>query len=90
MRQEILPRDPSKICEHSIRGICTLEEARIPHTLEEIGLIMGITRERIRQIQDKALRKLRHPKRAYKLKPFYIESLTNKREDRQPFETFGG
>jgi len=40
------------------------------HTLEEVGRSFNVTRERIRQIESKALRKLRHPTRALKLKPF--------------------
>jgi RNA polymerase primary sigma factor len=40
------------------------------HTLEEVGKSFNVTRERIRQIESKALRKLRHPSRAKKLKPF--------------------
>jgi RNA polymerase primary sigma factor len=40
------------------------------HTLEEVGRSFNVTRERIRQIESKALRKLRHPSRAMKLKPF--------------------
>jgi RNA polymerase primary sigma factor len=40
------------------------------HTLEEVGRLHNVTRERIRQIESKALRKLRHPSRAAKLKPF--------------------
>jgi len=40
------------------------------HTLEEVGRSFNVTRERIRQIESKALRKLRHPSRAKKLKPF--------------------
>ena len=40
------------------------------HTLEEVGRSFNVTRERIRQIESKALRKLRHPSRATKLKPF--------------------
>jgi RNA polymerase primary sigma factor len=40
------------------------------HTLEEVGKSFNVTRERIRQIESKALRKLRHPSRAKKLRPF--------------------
>ena len=43
------------------------------HTLEEVGKQFKVTRERIRQIEAKALRKLRHPSRAKKLKDFLIE-----------------
>ena len=41
------------------------------HTLEEVGQIFGVTRERIRQIENKAIRKLRHLSRAKKIKDFY-------------------
>ena len=41
------------------------------HTLEEVGQIFSVTRERIRQIENKAIRKLRHPSRAKKIKDFY-------------------
>ena len=41
------------------------------HTLEEVGQIFGVTRERIRQIENKAIRKLRHPSRAKRIRDFY-------------------
>ena len=41
-----------------------------PHTLEEVGKEFDVTRERIRQIESKALRKLRHPSRSKKLRDF--------------------
>lgn len=41
-------------------------------TLEQVGQIMGVTRERIRQIEAKALKKLCHPTRSRILRPFYI------------------
>ena len=43
----------------------------IDHSLEEIGQRLDVTRERIRQIENKAIRKLRHPSRAKKIKDFY-------------------
>jgi RNA polymerase primary sigma factor len=41
-----------------------------PMTLEEVGKEFNVTRERIRQIEAKALRKLRHPSRSRKLKDY--------------------
>jgi len=41
-----------------------------PHTLEEVGRKFGVTRERIRQIEAGALRKLRHPRRIRRLKGY--------------------
>ena len=46
-----------------------IEDGRA-YTLEEVGKKFGVTRERIRQIESKALRKLRHPSRSKKLKDF--------------------
>lgn len=46
-----------------------LDDGR-PRTLEEVGKVFNVTRERIRQIEAKALRKLRHPSRSKKLKDY--------------------
>ncbi len=46
-----------------------LDDGR-PRTLEEVGKVFNVTRERIRQIEAKALRKLRHPSRSKKIKDF--------------------
>ena len=43
------------------------------HTLEEVGKRFNVTRERIRQIEAKALRKLRHPSRSKKLKDYLVD-----------------
>jgi RNA polymerase primary sigma factor len=47
-----------------------------PRTLEEVGSVFNVTRERVRQIEAKALRKMRHPTRARELKNFVEWSLT--------------
>ncbi len=44
-----------------------------PKTLEDVGKVFGVTRERIRQIEAKALRKLRHPSRRRKLQDYLAE-----------------
>ena len=45
-------------------------EMNTDHTLEEVGKQFDVTRERIRQIEAKALRKLKHPSRSDKLRSF--------------------
>ena len=47
-----------------------------PRTLEEVGSVFNVTRERVRQIEAKALRKMRHPTRARELKAFVDWSLS--------------
>ena len=55
--------------EKVIRLRFGLDDGKV-RTLEEVGKVFDVTRERIRQIEAKALRKLRHPKRSDKLKDF--------------------
>ena len=68
----------------SVLGTLTLREAKVlrmrfgidmntDHTLEEVGKQFDVTRERIRQIEAKALRKLRHPSRAEQVQSFLEE-----------------
>ncbi len=70
---------------HEILASLTPREAKVlrmrfgidmntDHTLEEVGKQFDVTRERIRQIEAKALRKLRHPSRATYLKSFLDEN----------------
>ena len=53
-------------CNPAIGGI----GMNTDHTLEEVGQQFSVTRERIRQIEAKALRKLKHPSRSRKLRSF--------------------
>lgn len=48
-----------------------------PRTLEEVGSVFNVTRERVRQIEAKALRKMRHPTRSRELKPFMEWNVSN-------------
>jgi RNA polymerase primary sigma factor len=58
--------------EHVLRLRFGLDDGR-PRTLEEVGHEFGLTRERIRQIESHALRKLRHPSRSRKLREYVSE-----------------
>ena len=64
MLSTLTPREAKVLCMRFGLGMNT------DHTLEEVGKQFDVTRERIRQIEAKALRKLRHPSRADKLKSF--------------------
>jgi RNA polymerase primary sigma factor len=55
-------------------------ETGYAHTLEEVGNVFHVTRERVRQIEAKALRKLRHPRRSRKLKGFLSWDLSDNRK----------
>ena len=59
-------------CHASLRSsaIAISIGINIDHTLEEVGQQFSMTRERIRQIEAKALRKLKHPSRSRKLRSF--------------------
>ena len=70
-----------KDATHEVLAGLTAREAKVlrmrfgidmntDHTLEEVGKQFDVTRERIRQIEAKALRKLRHPSRSEQLKSF--------------------
>ncbi len=85
-RQEISPAEAvinlnlQELTEHVLRTLTPREEKVIKmrfgvgegseHTLEEVGQNFAVTRERIRQIEVKALRKLRHPSRSQRLRSF--------------------
>ncbi|HNC74029.1 MAG TPA: sigma factor-like helix-turn-helix DNA-binding protein, partial [Elusimicrobiota bacterium] len=53
-------------------GASTAASTGYPRTLEELGRIFSVTRERVRQIEAKAIRKLRHPSRSRFLRE-YVE-----------------
>ena len=65
--------DVMKILNHREREILRLRYGLTDgdaYTLEEVGRIFSVTRERVRQIESKALRKLRHPSRSKSLRAF--------------------
>ena len=51
-----------------------LTDRRVPESLHEVGRVHGVTRESIRRVEARALRKLRHPSRAKYLRPYYEDS----------------
>ncbi|MBA7714776.1 RNA polymerase sigma factor RpoD [subsurface metagenome] len=55
-------------------------EDEIPRTLEEVGKEFNLTRDRIRQIEGKALRKLRHPRLSRRLKDYLDETISKQGE----------
>ncbi len=52
----------------------------VPRTLEDVGKVFRVTRERVRQIEAKALKKLRHPARSRKLRSFLDMAIASERE----------
>ncbi len=71
LRQQLIDTlntlDPRE--EMVLRRRYGLDDGR-PRTLEDVGKEFGVTRERVRQIESKALRKLRHPSRSKRLKDY--------------------
>jgi RNA polymerase primary sigma factor len=83
----------SMLKEEMNSALCTLTEREkkilvlrfgindgVPRTLEEVGNIFKVTRERVRQIEAKALKKLRHPTRSRRLRTFLDMTLAHQRE----------
>jgi len=81
--EDIICRDMLKVYLKEVLDTLTEREKMIliyrfglyghkPETLEEVGKRFNITRERVRQIENKALRKLRHPSRSRKIRDFLI------------------
>lgn len=73
----VKPDPPRRTCLRMRFGI----GMNTDHTLEEVGQQFSVTRERIRQIEAKALRKLKHPSRSRKLRSFWITVKVRARSD---------
>ena len=81
LEQSVYETERTKAIDNALElltpGECKVIEMRMgvgkanrEHTLEEVGKVFGVTRDRIRQIEAKALRKLRHPRRGENLREF--------------------
>lgn len=64
--EELTPREAQVL-----RMRFGLQDSR-EYTLEEVGQLLNISREQVRQVEDKAIRKMRHPKYAKRIREFYI------------------
>jgi RNA polymerase primary sigma factor len=79
--EDVLAADRQRVTEEALRSLSEREATILrmrfglppydqEYTLEEIGQKLRVTRERIRQIEAKAIKKLRHPSRAHALRSF--------------------
>jgi RNA polymerase sigma factor (sigma-70 family) len=76
--EEVYKKDVARLIKEALDGVTPRQEKVLrlrfgigmeqDYTLEEIGVVLNLSRERIRQIEGKAIRDIRHPARSYKLK----------------------